>query len=76
MTNTEDGLIVTMDLPDEHIQAAPASSVKRSDASLSIEWSVFGSRFDGKIVPDRSAIEGEVSQAGMSFPFTMKRVKP
>ena len=76
ISNTEDGLIVAMDLPAQNIQGVEASSVKRSDSSISLEWKVFGSRFEGKIAEDRSAIEGAVTQAGMSFPFTLKRAKP
>ncbi len=74
--NTEDGLIVTMDLPSQYVKGAESSSAERNDASLVVEWKVFGSRFEGKIGEDRNAIEGTVSQAGQSFPFTMKRVKP
>jgi hypothetical protein len=41
-----------------------------------MEWRVFGSRLDAKIAEDRNVIEGTVTQAGNSLPFTLKRVKP
>ena len=76
IANTEDGLIVGMDLPSQYIKGAESSSAERNDSSIVIEWKAFGSRFEGKIGEDRNAIEGTVSQAGQSLPFTMKRVKP
>lgn len=75
ITNTEDGLIVAMDLPSQYIQGAESSSAERNDSSLAVEWKVFGSRFEGKIAEDRNAIEGTVTQAGQSFPFIIKRAK-
>jgi hypothetical protein len=74
IANTQDGLIATMDAPSQKVMGAEASSVTRHDSSLSIEWKVFGSQFQGKIAEDRSAIEGSVSQGDHSFPLTLKRV--
>ncbi|HXA67872.1 MAG TPA: hypothetical protein VNV82_22115 [Bryobacteraceae bacterium] len=74
--NIDDGLIVAMDLPSQYIKDAESSSVERNGPSLAIEWKVFGSRFEGKIAEDLSAIEGMVMQAGQSFPFAMKRTRP
>ena len=76
ITNTEDGLIATMDAPSQHVKGAEASSVKRNAAALSIEWKVFGSRFEGRIAEDRNAIEGNVSQGDHTIPLTLKRAKP
>jgi len=73
--NTEDGLIVLMDLDSQHIKGAEASTVERKDSSISMEWKAFGSRFEGKIATDRGAIAGTVAQAGYSFPFTLKRIQ-
>lgn len=74
IANTEDGLIVAMDLASQHIRGAEASSVKRSDSSIAMEWKAFGSRFEGKIAPDHSTIEGAVTQAGNTIPFTLTRM--
>ena len=76
ITNTEDGLIIAMDLPDQNVRGAEASRVTRTGSALSAEWKAFGSRFEGKIAGDRSVIEGTVTQADQSLPFTMKRAKP
>jgi hypothetical protein len=73
IANTEDGLIVMMDVPDQHIKGAPSSIVTRSDSSIAMEWKVFGSRFDAKISEDRNTIEGTVTQAAASLPMTLKR---
>ena len=40
LTYPEDGLIATMDALSQNVKGAEASSVKRNDASLSIEWKV------------------------------------
>ena len=74
--NTADGLIVTMDFPPQHIKGAEASSVTRNDSSIAMEWNTFGSRFEGVIAKDRSSIQGAVTQAGQSFPFTFHRAQP
>jgi hypothetical protein len=76
ITNTEDGLVITMDLPAQYVKGAAASSVTRHDSSIAMEWRVFGSRLDAKIAEDRNVIEGTVTQAGNSVPITLKRVKP
>jgi len=39
-----------------YIKDAESSSVERAGPSLAIEWKVFGSRFEGKIAEDLSAI--------------------
>lgn len=76
ITNTEDGLIVAMDLASQHIKGAEASGVTRKDSSIAMEWKAFGSRFEGKIADDRKSIDGNVTQAGNNLPFSFKRVQP
>jgi len=71
--NTEDGLIVSVDVPDQHIKDLEASSVKRDGSSLNLEWRVFGSQLSGKIAEDLSSIEGTATQAGSSIPFKLVR---
>jgi hypothetical protein len=73
--NTQEGLTASLDQPDQNVKEAPASSAKRSDSALSIEWKAFGSRFEGKIAEDRSAIEGAVTQGEHSLPLTVRRAK-
>ena len=76
ITNTEDGLIVAMDLASQHINGAEASSVTRKDSSIVMEWKAFVSRFEGKIGEDRKSIDGNVTQGGDRFPFSFRRVQP
>lgn len=76
ITNTEDGLIVAMDLASQHIKGAEANSVIRKDSSIAMEWKLFASRFEGKIADDKKSIDGNVTQAGNNLPFSFKRVQP
>ena len=76
ITNTEDGLIVAMDLASQHIKGAEANSVIRKDSSIAMEWKAFASRFEGKIADDKKSIDGNVTQAGNNLPFSFKRVQP
>ena len=75
IVNTEDGLTATLDQPSAHVKGAPASSVLRKDNSISMEWKVFGSKYEGKIAEDKSAIEGNVMQGGNVVPLTLARSK-
>ena len=75
IVNTEDGLTATLDQPSAHVKGAPASSVLRKDNSILIEWRVFGSKYEGKIAEDKSAMEGNVMQGGNVVPLTLARSK-
>jgi hypothetical protein len=73
ITNTEDGLSATMDVPDQGATAIPASNVTRSGQSLSLEIKGIGGKFDGKIAADLQSIDGTWSQSGGSQPLVLKR---
>jgi len=73
--NSEDGLIATMDSPDQGAKGIPTSSVIRSGASLKIEAKGIKGSFDGKISSDLSTIDGTWTQNGSSMPLTLKRTK-
>jgi uncharacterized protein len=75
ITNTADGLIATMDSPDQNMKGMPVTSVTRSDASLKIEARQIGGEFNGKIAKDLSTIDGTWTQGGSSLPLLLKRVK-
>ena len=75
IVNTEDGLIATVDSPDQNMKGLPASSVTRKDASLKMEWKAIGGSFDGKINTDRTTIDGTWAQSGREFPLALKRAK-
>jgi uncharacterized protein len=75
ITNTEEGLIATMDSPDQGMSAMPTSSVTRNGTSLQIEAKQIAGSFEGTISKDLSQIDGTWSQHGGSLPLTLKRVK-
>ena len=73
--NTEDGLIATMDSPDQNVKGMPTTSVTRNGANLKIEAKSIGGVFDGKIAADLSSIDGTFTQMGATHPLLLKRVK-
>lgn len=73
--NTEDGLIATMDSPDQGANGIPTSSVTRNGAALKIEAKGIGGVFDGKIAADLSSVNGTWTQGGGTLPLVLKRVK-
>jgi hypothetical protein len=71
--NTEDGLMATMDSPDQNMKGLPASSVTRSGMSLKIEAKGIGGTYEGKISADLSTIAGTWTQGGGNVPLVLKR---
>jgi len=74
VTNTEDGLMATLDNPDQGATGVPVTSVSREGSSLKLEVKSINGLFEGKVSSDLSAIEGTWSQAGHSLPLALKRV--
>ncbi len=75
IVNTEDGLIATMDSPDQGQKGLPTTSVTREGANLKIEAKAIGGVFEGKIAADLSSIDGAFTQMGTAHPLLLKRVK-
>ena len=75
IVNTEDGLIATLDSPDQGQKGLPTTSVTRNGAKLKIEAKAIGGVFEGTISPDLSSIDGSFTQMGNSHPLLLKRVK-
>src|SRR5271157_1417584 len=75
IVNTEDGLIATMDSPDQGANGLPTTSVKREGSSLKIEAKGIGGVFEGKIAADLQSIDGTFTQMGSAHPLLLKRVK-
>ena len=75
ISNTEDGLIATLDSPDQGQNGILVTTVTRQGASLKLEVKSIAGGFEGKISSDLSAIEGTWTQMGNSLPLTLKRVK-
>lgn len=75
IVNTEDGLISTLDSPDQGQKGLPTTSTTRNGASLEIEAKAIGAVFEGKIAPDLQSIEGTFTQLGAPHPLLLKKVK-
>ncbi len=75
ITNTEDGLMATMDSPDQGMKGLPVSKVTRDGAALKIEAQKLGGVFDGKIAAGLASIDGTWAQGGGSLPLALHRIK-
>ncbi|HLV87374.1 MAG TPA: hypothetical protein VKV39_10385 [Candidatus Sulfotelmatobacter sp.] len=73
--NTEDGLIATMDSPDQGMKGMPTTSVQRDGASLRITAKSIGGIFEGKIASDLSSIDGNWTQSGATLLLKLNRLK-
>ena len=75
IVNTEDGLIATMDSPDQGATGLPTTSCTRDGTNLKIEAKNINGTFEGKIASDLQSIDGTFTQMGASHPLLLKRVK-
>ena len=75
ITNTEDGLIATLDSLDQGLNGMPMTSVTRTGATLRIEAKAIDGHFEGKIAADVTTIDGTFTQRGASHPLLLKRAK-
>ena len=75
IVNTEDGLVATMDSPDQNAKGIPTSSVTRNGNSLKIEAKGINGVFNGKIASDLSSIDGTWTQGGADLPLVLKPSK-
>jgi len=73
ITNTEDGLVATMDSPDQNAKGIPVTTVMRTGSSLKLELKQIGGAFEGKISNDLATIEGTWTQGGGTLPLVLKR---
>ena len=73
--NTEDGLMATMDSPDQNVKGMPMTGVARDATSLKIEAKQIGGVYSGKIAADLQSITGTWSQGGADLPLVLKRTK-
>jgi len=74
IVNTEDGLIATLDVPDQGAKGIPVTTVTRGGSALKLELKGLGGGFEGKISSDLSTIDGTWTQVGNSLPLVLKRV--
>jgi uncharacterized protein len=75
IVNTEDGLIATLDSPDQGAKGLPTTSVTRNGSTLKIEAEGIKGSFEGTISADLSTIDGKWTQGGGTMPLVLKRVK-
>ncbi len=75
ITNTEDGLIATMDSLDQNLKGMPMTSITRNGSSVKIEAKQINGAYSGKISGDLSSIDGTWSQGGADLPLVLKRAK-
>ncbi len=75
IATTGAGLTATLDSPDQGGKGIPASAAARKGSTLTIEWKALAGKFEGKISPDLTAIEGTWTQRGNSLPLVLKRVQ-
>lgn len=73
--NTEDGLVSTLDSPDQGQKGMPTTSTTRDGGSLKIEAKAIGGVFEGKIAADLQSIDGTFTQGGATRALLLKRVK-
>jgi hypothetical protein len=74
LMNTEDGLMATMDSPDQKLIGWPATAVTRKGSSIKIEMKQVSGYFQGKLGKDPDTISGDWSQ-GSDMPLQLKRAK-
>jgi uncharacterized protein len=75
ISNTEGGLVGTLDSPDQGKNGIPVTAVNRTGASLKLEVKSIAGSFEGKISPDLNTVDGTWTQMGNPLPLTLKRVK-
>jgi hypothetical protein len=75
IVNTQDGLTAKMQSPDQSPIWIPATAVKRSGSSLTIEIKGIGAVFEGKIADAHDSIDGKFTQMGNELPLALQRVK-
>ncbi len=75
ITNTEDGLMVTADSPDQNVKGLPVTTATRNGSSLKLEMKQLAGVYEGKLDPALNSIEGTWTQSGHTIPLTLKRLK-
>src|SRR5215469_651289 len=75
IVNTEDGLIATMDSPDQDTKNVPTTSCSRDGAILKIDAKNISASFEGKIAADLQSMDGTFTQMGTPHPLLLKKVK-
>jgi fermentation-respiration switch protein FrsA (DUF1100 family) len=72
---TADGLTAQLQSPDQSPAWMPATSITRSDSTLTVTLKGLGAVFEGKIAADANSIDGTFTQMGNPLPLSLKRIK-
>lgn len=74
IVNTEDGLMATLDSPDQGVKGLPTTKVARDGPALKIDIQKISGTFEGQIAPDLNSIVGTFTQ-GATMPLVLHRLK-
>ena len=74
ITNTDQGLMATMDSLDQNAKGIPVTTMTRNASSLKFEMKVISGAYDGTIGADRNSFAGTWTQLGKSWPLEFKRL--
>lgn len=74
IVNTDDGLIATLDSPDQGVSGIPGTVV-RDGASLTVQIRGIGGTFEGKLDKDGAKMDGVWKQPEQSFPLVLNRTQ-
>lgn len=74
--NTEDGMMVLLDCPDERFKGALASKVTYDQVSREISITLGQAIFDGKMSADGKALETSMTEPGFHFLIHFDRPAP
>ena len=67
VSNTEDGLMIFLDCPDERFKGARASKVTYDQDSRQISFTVGGATWTGKMTADGKALDTSMTEPGYHF---------
>lgn len=73
ITTYEDGMSAKLDSPNQNIKGAPVTTIQRDGSKLNFEMKQFAGTFEGTIDKELKTIKGDWSQAGTTFPLTLKK---
>lgn len=73
LTNTEDGLVATLDSLDQGANGIPVTAVTRNGSVLKLDVKGIGGAYDGQLDKSLSTVEGTWTQGGRSWPLVFKK---
>jgi len=73
IAGTANGLVATLDSPDQGAKGIPVAEVTRSGEKLTLLVTAVMGRFEGTLSADRSSLAGTWNQGAGDIPLTLKR---